>query len=109
MAKKSTNQTGEMEERKVPTMFRTRGQKKGYYVDKAIQHYITAEAEIKTILKMQYVSNEKLEKIKESVKKTIENTHNELYSYLSGKPMEKESNEEYEKLIKSLDEESVTE
>ena len=84
MAKKSTNQTGEMEEGKVPTMFRTRGQKNSYYVEKAIQHYITAEAEIRTILKMKYVSDEKLRRIKELVKENIEDKHNELFYYLSG-------------------------
>lgn len=89
--------------KKTPTMFRTRGQSKSYYVDKAIKHYIAAEAEIKTILQMKYVDNEILNKIKESVKDDIDSMYNELYSYLSGKPIEKEPNEEYEKLIKSLD------
>lgn len=58
MAKKSTKQTEGNEEKKTPTMFRTRGQSKSYYVDKAIKHYIAAEAEIKTILQMKYVDNE---------------------------------------------------
>lgn len=105
MAKKSTMQTGETEEKKVPTMFRARGQRKSFYVNKAISDYIKAEAEIKTILKMEYVDGETLDKIKKAVEKDINDMYNELYSYLSEKPIEKEPNKEYEELIKNLDKE----
>lgn len=92
----------ETKEKKAPKMFKAKGQSKKFYVDKAMQHYITAEAELRTVLKLNYVDENKLDELKKSVEKNIEDSHKDLYSYLSGKS---ETNNKYEELLNSLDKE----
>lgn len=92
-------------EKKAPTMFKAKGQSNKFYVNKAIQDYIKAEAELKTIIKLNCVDEDTLSKMKESVQYEIDNLADELSAHLSGN---KEAlyfkNHIYEELLNKLEE-----
>lgn len=93
--------TNESTNKREPKSFRTKGQPKKYYVRKAIENYIRSEAEIETILKAKFVTQEQLDKLKNAAKKDISELSNDLYNYITDT---KVNSDELEKLLNSIEE-----
>ncbi len=97
--------SGDKVTKREPTMFKAKGQKQKFYVNKAIQDYIKAEAELATVINLNCVDTDKLNKMKDSVKNKIESKTNELTSYLTGKTLKDSDDSDYMDLLNSIGDE----